>query len=206
MTRPALALSALLLAACASSGASRGAPTTQPLSAENARFFDDAVDYIENPEDLGGRLASDWRTQIDHLARESELIMPVRVETVSEGTEANSAAAYTLTAVATGPAVKGQVPRDRHVSLRVTEGSTGFHTVRNNITRVQGAGVPALRAVSHRRRGAGARALAPLAQHPAAAGARARRGGLQRPQRQRARHPVAAIVVASASTSPNCSR
>jgi hypothetical protein len=137
MTRSAFALSALLLASCASGGASRGAPTTQPFSAENARFFDDAVDYIENPEDLGGRLAADWRMQIDHLARESELIVPVRIETVSEGTEANSAAAYTLTAVATGPAVKGQVPRDRHVALRVTEGSTGFHTVRNNITRVQ---------------------------------------------------------------------
>lgn len=137
MSRSALSLAFALIAACSGTSANRAAPNTAPFSTENARFFDDAVDYIENPEDLGGRLASDWREQIDHLSRESELIVPVRVETVSEGTEATSSAAYTLTAVATGAAVKGTIPSDRHVSLRVTEGSNGFHTVRNNITRVQ---------------------------------------------------------------------
>lgn len=136
MSRTVVLLSLSLLSACAGTSR-RAAPVTAPFTAEHARFFDDAVDYIENPEELGGRLASDWREQIDHLSRESELILPVRVETVSEGTEANSAAAYTLTAVAAGAAVKGEVPRDRHVSLRVTEGSSGFHTVRNNITRIQ---------------------------------------------------------------------
>jgi len=131
----ALAL-ALLLGACSSTTQGTARPTL-PFPAELARYFDDSVDYIENPEELGGRLASDWRTQIDSLARESEVIAPVRVETVSEGTEVNSAAAYTLTAAATGAAVKGELPRDRRMSLRVSEGATGFQTVRNNITRIQ---------------------------------------------------------------------
>lgn len=141
MTRSAFAMSlplslALLAGAC-SSTTGRGTVETAPFTAENARFFDDAVDYIENPEDLGGRLASDWRAQIDHLSRESDFIVPVRVETVSEGTEANSSSSFTLTAVGTGEALKGRIGGDRRVSLRVTEGSVGFQTVRNNIARVQ---------------------------------------------------------------------
>lgn len=138
MTRSALCLAlALLAGGCSSTSQGAALRAPAPFPAELLRYFDDAVDYIENPEELGGRLAADWRTQIEQLSRESELVMPVRVETISEGTEANAAAAYTLTAVASGPAVKGTVPRDRHVSLRASEGSTGFNTVRNNIARVQ---------------------------------------------------------------------
>lgn len=127
---------ALLLGACSSTRGASARPTL-PFPAELARYFDDAVDYIENPEELGGRLASDWRTQIDNLARESEVIVPVHVETVSEGSEANAASAYTLTAAAVGATLKGELPRDRRMSLRVSEGATGFQTVRNNITRIQ---------------------------------------------------------------------
>lgn len=137
MTRPLVALCfTLAVGACASPRAQTTVETA-PFTAENARFFDDAVDYIENPEELGGRVAVDWRTQIDHLSAESEVIVPVRIETVSEGSEANSASAYTLTAVGTGAALKGRLPGDRRLSLRVNQGSTGFQTVRNNIARVQ---------------------------------------------------------------------
>lgn len=136
MTRPLLAL-VVALAACASTSPTGVMRPTAPFSAELARYFDDAVDYIENPEELGGRLASDWRNQIDRLSRDSDLIVPVRIETVSEGVEASAAASYTLTAAAAGPIVKGELPRDQRISLRVSEGATGFQTVRNNITRVQ---------------------------------------------------------------------
>lgn len=134
--RTPLAL-ALVVLGCASSGAGNAARETQPFPQSLARFFDDGVDYVENVESLGGRVAADWRRQIDTLTRESELIVPVRVETVTSGADATSMGSYRLTAVASGQPLRGDRPEGGRVELRVVEGEPGFNSVRSNVPRLQ---------------------------------------------------------------------
>ncbi len=123
--------------ACSSSSANSRRVVAAPFTPELAAFFDDSVDYVENVEDLGGRVASDWRRQIDGLARNADIIVVVRVETVTAGAESTSSGSYRLTTVATRSPMKGTLPDDRRVDLFVSEGEVGYNTVRNSATRLQ---------------------------------------------------------------------
>ena len=122
-----------------SASTSTGPEVSSPFTEQDGRLFDDSVDYAENVQDLGGRVASQWRRQVDGLSRGADLIALVRVETVNSGHETNGASLYRLDAVVTGAALKGQLPADRRVELRVSEGATGFNQVRGNESRLQSA-------------------------------------------------------------------
>jgi hypothetical protein len=100
------------------------------------RLFDDSVDYVQNVEGLGGRIASDWEHQIDGLARSSDLMAVANIETVLQGQDADGARIYRLTANLT-EIVRGDAPEDRHVQLRVSEGQAGFNTVAGKEERLQ---------------------------------------------------------------------
>lgn len=127
----------VVMAGC--SGTTQGAAATmnvRPFAPELAQVFDDAVDYLEDVSQLGGRAAADWRRQVQGLARESDVIVTVRIETVTGG-EDQSSRSYRLTAVGTRTPLKGQLEGDHRVDLRVNEGDNGFNTVRGNFTRLQ---------------------------------------------------------------------
>ena len=133
----AFVLLAALCGGCASTG-SRGADvTTRPFTPELGRYFDDAADFIEDVDALGGRVASDWRRQVRGLAAESDLIVAVRVETVTLGDDNATTRAYRLTAVATRDPIRGTLPADRRIDLRVTEGEVGFNAIHQNEQRLQ---------------------------------------------------------------------
>lgn len=137
--RPLLVLTLCLAGAACSSTRTTGAThvASAPFTPDLAAFFDDAVDYVENVEDLGGRVASDWRRQIDGLAQNSDVITVVRVETVTSGTESSSSGSMRLTTVSSRAPLRGTVPDDRRIDLRVSEGEVGYNTVRNSSTRLQ---------------------------------------------------------------------
>jgi hypothetical protein len=140
MVRAALlfALSLPSLAGC--SGASVNTPSrvvTGPFTQELASYFDDSVDYVENVEELGGRVASDWRRQIDGCARNADLIAIVRVETITAGSESSSSGSYRLTTVATREPLRGTLPPDRRTDLTTTQGEVGYNTVRAGSARIQ---------------------------------------------------------------------
>ncbi len=137
MRAPLTLALALVALGCASSGAANAARETRPFPQTLARFFDDGVDYVESVEELGGRVAADWRRQIDTLTQESDLIVPVRVETVTSGADATSMGSFRLTAVASGPPLHGARPEGGRVELRVVEGEPGFNSVRSNVPRLQ---------------------------------------------------------------------
>jgi hypothetical protein len=122
--------------------ATTGTPEIQvssPFSEELGRHFDDSVDYVEDADQLGGRVASDWRRQIAALSEHSDLIVQVRIETVNSGVDASGMANYRLTAVAAARPLRGRMPQDNRVDLRVSAGEVGYNTVHNNEQRLQAA-------------------------------------------------------------------
>lgn len=132
----ALALSALLLG-CASTTITHNNREIRPFPSTLSQAFDDGVDYIADVDNLGGRLAADWRDQIDILTRESDLIVAVRIETVTSGAEASASGTYRLTAAAITAPIVGDRPDNNRVELRVSEGELGYNTVRANLRRLQ---------------------------------------------------------------------
>ncbi len=125
-------------AACSSTNANTASRiVTAPFTPDLAAFFDDSVDYVENVEDLGGRVASDWRRQIDGLSRNADVIGVVRIETVTSGSESSSSGSFRLTTVSSRAPFKGTFPSDGRIDLRVLEGEVGYHTVRNSAQRLQ---------------------------------------------------------------------
>lgn len=132
----AAAFVALALAAGSCSGARPQNRPTAPFTPTLARYFDDSVDYVENVEGLGGRVFSEWRTQINGLARNSDMIGVGRIETVLLGTDVDGTRSYRLTA-AIANVIRGEAPEENHVSLRVGEGQPGFNTVSGKEARLQ---------------------------------------------------------------------
>jgi hypothetical protein len=130
-------LFAALTHGCATARSSAAAVTTRPFTPELAPLFDDAADFIEDVDALGGRVAADWRRQVRGLALESDLIVAVRVETVTLGDDNSSSSAFRLTAAATRDPIQGTLPADRRIDLRVTEGEVGFNAIRQNEQRLQ---------------------------------------------------------------------
>lgn len=124
-------------AACSSSGAAGSRVETRPFTQEMSRDFDDGADYIENVEDLGGRVAADWRSAIDRLARAADFIAVVHVETLTGSDDAASSRAYRLSSRIVGAPLHGAAPRDGLIDLRVEEGQGGYNTIRSNYTRLQ---------------------------------------------------------------------
>lgn len=125
----------LLALSGACSGAQQARPP-RPFTPQLARFFDDSVDYVQDVEGLGGRVAADWQAQIDGLSRESDVIAVARIETVVLGTDIDGSRNYRLTA-ALSDVIKGEAPRDNHVALRVSQGQVGYNTVAGRETRLQ---------------------------------------------------------------------
>lgn len=128
---------AALCGGCAGARSRGAAVAVRPFTPELARYFDDATDFIEDVDALGGRVASEWRRQVRGLAAESDLIVAVRIETVTLGDDNATTRAYRLTAAATREPIRGTLPSDRRVDLRVTEGEVGFNAIRQNEHRLQ---------------------------------------------------------------------
>lgn len=138
MSRAAILLSLALGLGCSGTSSNNAARlVTGPFTPDLAAFFDDSVDYVENVEELGGRVASEWRRQIDGCARSADLIAVVRVETVTAGSESSSSATYRLTTVATRDPLKGSLAPDRRTELTTSQGEVGYNTVRSGSSRIQ---------------------------------------------------------------------
>jgi hypothetical protein len=140
MVRTAFLLVSLALSlGCSGSTAAAGGNRTVsgPFTTELGTFYDDSVDYVENVEELGGRVASDWRRQIDGCARGADIIAVVRVETVTSGSESTTSGSYRLTTIATRDPFKGSLPPDRRIDLVTSQGEVGYNTVRAGSSRIQ---------------------------------------------------------------------
>jgi hypothetical protein len=108
---------------------------TSPFTSEMARHFDDSVDYISNLDDIGGRLGADFRTQLEFLARQSDLVAITRIETVTVSQDPDGTQSYRLTAEVL-ESIRGQVPEGNRVGLRATQGQPGYNTVQGRQERL----------------------------------------------------------------------
>ncbi|MDP3276117.1 MAG: hypothetical protein Q8Q09_13035 [Deltaproteobacteria bacterium] len=129
----ALSLLALSVPACASRP---GIRPSSPFSAEHALLFDDSVDYLSSLDDLGGRLAADFTTQLNSLSRTADLVAVCRIETVTVSLDPDGSQSIRLTAAVT-EILRGTAPEERRVSLRVAQGQPGYNTVSGRQERLQ---------------------------------------------------------------------
>jgi len=109
---------------------------TRPFTPDLLPYFDEAADYIDSVQGLGGRIASDWEAQIAGLSRNSDLIAEARVETLLQGADSEGREVYRLTA-RTVRVLRGDAPIDGRIALRVSEGQVGFNTIRGTEERLQ---------------------------------------------------------------------
>ncbi len=127
----------MLASACSSTGAGRDNVTVRPFPAELTRVFDDGADYVKNVEELGGRVATDWRTQVEALCREADVVFPVRAETLTTGDDNAQSRAYGIIMRITGRPLRGTAPADGRIVVSTSDASPGYNTVRGNVNRLQ---------------------------------------------------------------------
>lgn len=113
----------LALAACATTEIIR---VTSPMTSEDEVRFDDSVDYVANPDDLGGTWAERFHREIPDRVGASDLIAVVRVSAVND--DVDSRGRRTMRIVGTvEEELSGHGPRT--LSLAVGAREPGFDTV-----------------------------------------------------------------------------
>lgn len=138
LRRPALPLLpfvSLAMAACGGNGGNGAqARVTSPFTTEHARFFDDAVDLIREPEALGGRWAEEWDEELRGRTGYADLIARVVVQTLRTDTDLEHRNTYHLVC-RINETLQGESPGEE-VQVSVSEGSGGFETVARNERRI----------------------------------------------------------------------
>jgi|LNFM01.1.fsa_nt_gb hypothetical protein len=132
-SRHILALCVALASGCATQQAIR---PTSPFTAEQARYFDDSVDYISDLDNLGGTMADDLRRQLSYLGRNSDLIAIVRLETVAVSQDPDGTQSYRIVASIV-ETLHGTAPEQGRVQLRTSQGQMGYNTVAGRQERLQ---------------------------------------------------------------------
>lgn len=115
--------SSLLAAACATTGGPR---VTSPMSADDERLFDGAVDYVGNPDELGGTWADRFHAEVHERVAASDLVAIVHVTAVNA--DVDSRGNRTVRVVANvEDRLHGEGPRG--LSLAVGARQAGYDTV-----------------------------------------------------------------------------
>lgn len=118
----------LLALQCASMGcATAGGPhVTSPMTANDERLFDGSVDYVANPDDLGGTWAEQIHREVPERVAASDIVAIVRVSAVND--DVDSRGSRTVRVVAN---VEETLRGDdgRSLSLAVGAREPGFDTV-----------------------------------------------------------------------------
>ncbi|MCB9636108.1 MAG: hypothetical protein H6721_28695 [Sandaracinus sp.] len=107
-----------------------------PFTAEDARFFDEGVDLVGDPEALEGRWREEWATELDQRVRRADAVVYVRIRTVRTDTDLDRRTTFRLYPEAER-APLGEMPEDLVLSAR--EGDAGYAAIQQNEARVLGS-------------------------------------------------------------------
>lgn len=127
---PVLAVVAVA-SACGSSAPN--VQTVSPFTAEDARFFEDGVDFVADPEALEGRWREDWTDELEGRVGLSDFVGLVTVTTMRTDTDLDRRTTYRLIAT-----VERELLGDSEdeVTLTIREGQAGFGTIAGNERRI----------------------------------------------------------------------
>lgn len=129
-------LFSVVLAACGGANGSENPAMrpSSPFTAEHAKFFDDAVDLIREPEVLGGRWAEEWDEDLRGRVGYADLVARVVVQTLRTDTDLEHRNTYHLVCQI-NEVLHGESP-GRSTEVAVSEGTGGFETVARNERRI----------------------------------------------------------------------
>jgi len=130
-----LALLALFCApALACGSASTVVRPTSEFTAEDAQIFQDAVDFVGDPDVLEGRWREEWSNDLQSRVEAADVVAVVRVGTLRTDIDPGQVRTFRLIANARR-VLLGEVP-DRQLTLMVAQGQGGFETVDGNEARI----------------------------------------------------------------------
>jgi hypothetical protein len=124
------------LAAALSVGCGGAAPKPRPVTEfteRDGRLFEDGVDFVGDPEALGGRWRDEWSEHLDHRVRRADAVAIVMVRTVRTDIDLDRRSTYRLLADVEEELL-GALPEE--LSLTVNEQQQGFTTVQGNEERI----------------------------------------------------------------------
>lgn len=116
---------ALLLGACGGN-APRVRPSS-PFTEADARIFDDAADFFQDPDALEGRWRDEWTEEFNNRVGTADFIAAVSVSTVRTDVDLDRRRTFRLV-VTVEQKFFGRVP-GRDVTLAVSEGTPGFASI-----------------------------------------------------------------------------
>lgn len=120
----------LLLAGACGGAQSR---SQVPLTAEQARAFDNGVDFVQSLEGIEGRWRDDWERDLTARVSGAERIALVTVRTLRTDTDPQQQVTYRLQTVVDKDLI-GEGARE--LQLIVPADAPGFGTIQDNVTRV----------------------------------------------------------------------
>lgn len=127
-----VALPAIVSLACGSSAPVRR--QTSPFTAEHARFFDDGIDFVADPDVLDGRWRDEWADDLLGRVQSSDVIAVVEVDTLRTDTDLDRKTTFRLIG-SVDRVLLGDDPGEE-VTFAVREGDAGFASVRGNERRI----------------------------------------------------------------------
>ena len=130
-----VAVAAALVAGAGCSSSTAQVQPQAPWDPNLAQFFDDAVDFIEDPGDLAGAWASGYAQEVQGRVDEADVIARVHVTTVNEDIAVDGHRRKHVLMNVTS-LLYGDMPPDERLHLSVGEGVAGFDTVDRNERRL----------------------------------------------------------------------
>ena len=130
-----LGLSVVTVISCGSS-----APNIRPTSEfteENARVFEDGVDFIEIPDTLEGRWEEEWAAEFQQRVGQADFIGPVKVNVLRTDVDLDRRRTYRLVCEIESTWL-GEAPGGE-ITLISREGAGGFASVDGNERRLLNA-------------------------------------------------------------------
>ncbi len=125
---------ALVTSACAST--SKAKISAAPLTADEARAYEDGVDFIATLAGLEGRWRDDWDKDLSVRMASSDAVAIVTVKTVRTDSDPEHRVTHRL--LATVDRVIFGDTRGKEMEFTVREGVPGFMSVNDGLSRIQG--------------------------------------------------------------------
>jgi hypothetical protein len=116
----------VLLASCASGGASKAIRPTSPFLESDAPLFEDGVDLVGDPSSLSGKWAEDYAIELRDRVNRSDLIALLTVTTVRSDVSPSGHTTHWLVAQV-GDVFKGKY--EGELSLASSDDAIGFDSV-----------------------------------------------------------------------------
>lgn len=117
--------------ACGSSVPARA--VTSAFSVRHGELFDDAVDFMADPNAMDGSWAKRWQADLDGRVADSDVVAVIRVETLVSDTDPRKRGGLRLLPVAVRT-LRGRLPPQ--TDLRVSEGRPGYVSVDANRSQI----------------------------------------------------------------------